>query len=127
MKGEIKRGVVFYTLVYGRKALEGELAELLEGILAEHTTEHWMDQLEAAGVVAGPICDMDQVYSDEQVLARDMLVELEDEELGKVKNIGVPVKLSATPGRIRHRGRRWGSTAGRCWWSTGTRRRRWRR
>ena len=47
---------------------------------------------------------MEQVYSDEQVLAREMLVELEDEELGKVKNIGVPVKLSATPGRIRHRG-----------------------
>ena len=87
-----------------RKAREAELAELLEGILSEHTTDHWMEQLDAAGVVAGPIYDMEQVYSDEQVLARQMLVELEDEEMGTVKNIGVPVKLSATPGRIRHRG-----------------------
>ena len=63
-----------------------------------------MEQLEAAGVVAGPIYDMEEVYSDQQVLAREMLVELEDAELGKVKNIGVPVKLSATPGQIRHRG-----------------------
>ena len=87
-----------------RKAREEELAELLEGILAEQTTDHWMEQLEAAGVVAGPIYDMEQVYSDEQVLAREMLVELQDEEIGTVKNIGVPVKLSATPARIRHRG-----------------------
>lgn len=87
-----------------RKAREGELAELLEGILSEHTTDYWMEQLESAGVVAGPIYDMAQVYTDEQVLARDMLVELKDDELGDLRNIGVPVKLSATPGRIRHRG-----------------------
>ena len=87
-----------------RKAREEELAELLEGIMGEHTTEHWMEQLEAAGVVAGPIYDMEQVYSNEQVLAREMMVEIDDDELGKIKNIGVPVKLSATPGRIRHRG-----------------------
>ena len=57
-----------------RKARETELAELLEGILSEHTTAHWMEQLEAAGVVAGPIYDMEQVYSDDQVLAREMKV-----------------------------------------------------
>ena len=87
-----------------RKAREAELAELLEGILAEHTTDYWMEQLESAGVVAGPIYDMAQVYSDEQVLAREMKVTLQDAELGELQNIGVPVKLSATPGRIRHRG-----------------------
>ncbi len=87
-----------------RKARETELAELLEGILTEHTTEYWMERLEAAGVVAGPIYDMAQVYADEQVLAREMLVELDDAELGRLKNIGVPVKLSATPGSIRRRG-----------------------
>ena len=87
-----------------RKAREVELAELLEDILMEHTTDYWMEQLEAAGVVAGPIYDMEQVYSDEQVLAREMRVTLDDEELGTLQNIGVPVKLSATPGSIRQRG-----------------------
>ena len=87
-----------------RKAREAELAEMLEDILAEHTTDYWMEQLESAGVVAGPIYDMAQVYADEQVLAREMKVTLEDDELGELQNIGVPVKLSATPGRIRHRG-----------------------
>ena len=60
--------------------------------------------MEAAGVVAGPIYDMAQVYANEQVLAREMKVTLEDEELGELQNIGVPVKLSETPGSIRSRG-----------------------
>ena len=55
-------------------------------------------------MVAGPIYDMEQVYSNEQVLAREMKVTLDDPELGEINHIGVPVKLSATPGSIRHRG-----------------------
>ena len=46
---------------------------------------------------------MDQVYKDPQVLARNMLVDLEDPDLGIVRNIGIPVKLSRTPGQIRTR------------------------
>ena len=54
-------------------------------------------------ILAGPIYNMEQVYQDPQVQARDMLVDLEDPELGTLHNIGIPVKLSKTPGRIRHR------------------------
>ncbi len=86
-----------------RKARESELAELLEGILSEHTTDYWMEHLESAGVVAGPILNMEQVYGNEQVLAREMKVALTDENGDEFNNIGVPVKLSATPGRIRQR------------------------
>ena len=93
-----------YKASNDRKAREGELAELLEGILVEHSTEYWMEQLQSAGVVAGPIYDMAQVYGDEQVLAREMKVTLADDEMGELQNIGIPVKLSATPGSIRHRG-----------------------
>ena len=87
-----------------RKARETELAELLEGILIERTTDYWMQRLESAGVVAGPIYDMAQVYANEQVLAREMKVTLKDDDLGDLQNIGLPVKLSETPGSIRSRG-----------------------
>lgn len=87
-----------------RKARETELAALLESILTQRTTAYWLERLEAADVVAGPIYDMAQVYADEQTLAREMLVTLEDPELGTLRNIGTPVKLSATPGSIRRRG-----------------------
>jgi crotonobetainyl-CoA:carnitine CoA-transferase CaiB-like acyl-CoA transferase len=46
---------------------------------------------------------MEQVYKNPQVLARKMLVDLEDPDIGTIHNIGIPVKLSATPGQIRTR------------------------
>ena len=92
-----------YQAPNDRKAREAELAELLEGILSQHTTDYWLERLAAAGVVAGPIYDMAQVYADPQAQARDMLVTLDDADLGQLPNIGVPVKLSATPGSVRRR------------------------
>ena len=86
-----------------RKKREVELAALLEETLTQKTTKEWLDLLGSAGVVAGPIYNMEQVYQDPQTHARDMRVELEDPELGTLHNIGIPVKLSATPGSIRRR------------------------
>jgi len=86
-----------------RKQREVELAEVLEETLSQQTTSAWLGLLEEAGVVAGPIYNMEQVYQDPQVQAREMLVDLEDPDLGTLHNIGIPVKLSATPGHIRHR------------------------
>ena len=88
---------------WDRKAREKELADLLEETFTTQDTEHWLELLDQAGVVAGPIYNMEQVYRDPQVLARDMLVDIEDPELGTIHNIGVPVKLSETPGKIRRR------------------------
>ena len=86
-----------------RKAREKELADLLEETLRTQPTAYWVDLLEEAGVPAGPIYNLDQMYNDPHVQARNMVVELEDPRLGSIKHIGVPVKLSGTPGSIRHR------------------------
>ena len=86
-----------------RKVRETELAELLESTLSRESTAYWLELLDKAGVVAGPIYNMEQVYHDPQVQAREMLIDLDDPELGILHNIGIPVKLSATPGRIRRR------------------------
>ena len=86
-----------------RKAREEELAALLEEIFSQQSTAYWLETLEKAGMVAGPINNIAQVYDDPQVIAREMKVDLEDPDLGTLHNIGIPVKLSATPGRIRLR------------------------
>ena len=86
-----------------RKEREGELAALLEETFTRESTSYWLEALEKVGMVAGPINDISQVYEDPQVIARDMKVELEDPDLGTIHNIGIPVKLSATPGRVRRR------------------------
>ena len=92
-----------FKLPGDRKAREAALAALLEETFSRESTAHWVDTLTAAGVVVGPIYDMEQVYQNPQVKAREMMVDMEDPELGTLHNIGVPVKLSETPGSIRRR------------------------
>ncbi|MEK7338241.1 MAG: CoA transferase [candidate division NC10 bacterium] len=76
------------------------LAAILEDVFQQDTTASWLSRLEQAGVPAGPIYSLAQVYEDPHVRAREMVVEIEHPVAGRVRNIGIPVKLSDTPGRI---------------------------
>jgi crotonobetainyl-CoA:carnitine CoA-transferase CaiB-like acyl-CoA transferase len=78
-----------------------ELAAELEKTFLTRPTGEWLAQLEAAGVPAGPIYDMAQVYADPHIQARSMMVEIDHPSAGRVRNIGIPVKMSETPGAIR--------------------------
>jgi crotonobetainyl-CoA:carnitine CoA-transferase CaiB-like acyl-CoA transferase len=77
-----------------------ELAAILEDVFQQDTTASWLSRLEQAGVPAGPIYSLAQVYEDPHVRAREMVVEIEHPVAGPVRHIGIPVKLSDTPGRI---------------------------
>ncbi|MCP4005262.1 MAG: CoA transferase [bacterium] len=84
----------------GRIANRLELSAEIEAALAEHSVEHWVDALNVAGVPAGPVLNLEQVFADPQVLARKLLHELPHPELGTFKTTGLPIKLSQTPGAI---------------------------
>mgnify|MGYP002525921569 CR=1 FL=1 len=77
-----------------------ELECLLYVIFIRHSTEDWVSRLEAAGVPAGPVLNVNQMHEDPHALARDMIVEVPHSRLGLVKTIGLPVKFSATPGKV---------------------------
>ena len=83
-----------------RMAEKDALADTLGETFAARPTGHWLRVLEEAGVPTGPINDLSQVYEDPQVLARDMVVELDHPTAGPTRNIGLPIKLSETPGRV---------------------------
>jgi crotonobetainyl-CoA:carnitine CoA-transferase CaiB-like acyl-CoA transferase len=82
-----------------REALSAEIEQVLAGA----DVAHWVERLCDAGVPAGPVLDLAQVFADPQVLAREMLVELPHPELGTFRTTGLPVKLSRSPGSIRRR------------------------
>ena len=65
------------------------------------TTAHWCSKLEAAGVPAGPVMNHVEALSDPHSLARDMVQEVEHTAAGRMKTLGIPVKLSRTGGAIR--------------------------
>jgi formyl-CoA transferase len=85
----------------GRVRHRVALAQELEASLAERDTEAWVDLLLGAGVPAAPIRDYRQSCADPHTLAREMVVEMDHPVEGRIRALGVPVKLSATPGRIR--------------------------
>jgi crotonobetainyl-CoA:carnitine CoA-transferase CaiB-like acyl-CoA transferase len=78
-----------------------QLAAALEETLVEHGTDHWVGVLLAAGVPVGPIHDYSEVVEDPHTLARGMVAEMEHPVEGTVRGLGIPVKLSGTPGTIR--------------------------
>ncbi len=79
-----------------REALEKDLEETFE----TRSTREWCEVLDASGVPAGPIYNMEQVWADEQVQARGMDVTLEHPKVGSIRNIGLAAKLYGSPGRI---------------------------
>ena len=78
-----------------------ELVTTLEATFTTRSTAQWLEALEKAGVPGGPINNIADVYADPQVQAREMMVEMEHPQAGRVRNIGIPVKLSETPGSVR--------------------------
>lgn len=84
-----------------RVAHRRELIKRLEEIFARQTTAVWMERLEAAGVPHGPILSVAEVFNHPQVHHRQMLVEVPHPTVGRIKQTGVPLKLSQTPGHIR--------------------------
>jgi formyl-CoA transferase len=77
-----------------RMANRSELVRELD--LSGRTTDEWVETLIEAGVPCGPIHDYRQVFEDEHTQAREMEVQLDG-----VRMLGIPVKLSGTPGTIR--------------------------
>ncbi|MGH3087727.1 MAG: CaiB/BaiF CoA transferase family protein [Rubrobacteraceae bacterium] len=91
-----------FTTNDDRMRNRAELAEELEKTLKNKTTDEWMELFNEAGFPAGPIFNYKQVFEDEHTRARNMMVEMDHPVEGKVKGLGIPVKLSETPGEIRH-------------------------
>ena len=77
-----------------------ELFPILAEIMRQRSTEQWVTALEEIGVPCGPVNTVDKVATDPQVLAREMIVEVEHEVTGTVGIPGIPIKLSETPGRV---------------------------
>jgi formyl-CoA transferase len=77
------------------------LAAELESVLTGRDSAEWETALLAAGVPCGPIRDYEQVARDPHTLARVMVVTMQHPVEGEIRGLGLPLKLSGTPGEIR--------------------------
>jgi crotonobetainyl-CoA:carnitine CoA-transferase CaiB-like acyl-CoA transferase len=72
----------------------------IERTTAKEARAHWLARLDHAGVPAGPINTYPEALADPHALVRDMVVDLDHPGAGPIKALGVPVKLSDTPGAV---------------------------
>lgn len=79
-----------------------ELKKILEQIFMTRDCDEWIKDIEAAGIPCGPINNIGDVVSHPQILARDMITQVEHPLAGLIKMAGIPIKLSRTPGAIDH-------------------------
>ncbi len=84
-----------------RVAHRAELNALLAPLFRTRTSAEWVAFLNQHGVPSGPIANLAEVFADPQILHEEMLVTMPHPVHGTVKLIGLPIKLSETPGRIR--------------------------
>ena len=79
----------------------GALKPILAERLKTRTRAEWLAALTAEGVPCGSVRDVGEVLEDPHLHARDMVQSVDHPALGKVRVLGVPMKLSDTPGAVR--------------------------
>ncbi len=82
--------------VAGREELEAEIQKTLSG----KTRAEWGEIISRAGVPCGPVKTLAELCADPQIRHREMVVEVNHAATGALKMMGIPVKLSDTPGAV---------------------------
>jgi crotonobetainyl-CoA:carnitine CoA-transferase CaiB-like acyl-CoA transferase len=78
-----------------------EIKQAFGEIFKTKTRDEWFALLTQNDICVAKVYDLDETSGDPHLRARDMIVEVEHPEAGQVKQVGIAVKLSATPGQIR--------------------------
>ena len=84
-----------------RPAHSDEINAILDEKFVEKTTAEWIEILEPQRVLCAEINTFDQAAEDPQVLANDMVVEMQHGQLGRVRLLGTPIRLYGTPSSLR--------------------------
>ncbi len=90
-----------FTTNAGRVQNRQQLIPLLDELFARHEIAYWLSMLEAIGVPGGRINTIDQVMSDPQVRARQMVIEVAHPSAGLVKMVASPLNIPTAPPVVR--------------------------
>ena len=70
---------------------------ILEPVFTQKNAKEWVDILENAKVPCSPINNIEDVMKQKQILARNMLIDVDDKQAGKIKIAGNPLKMCSVP------------------------------
>ena len=89
-----------FATVADRRKNQNEMWALITKFASNHTKREFMAILNPLDVPCGPIMSTEDLANDEHIRGRDMYVELDHPTRGKWWNVGMPIKLSASPAKI---------------------------
>ena len=78
-----------------------ELISQMNAFTVTRSTQEWISDLETVGVPCGPINNLEQVFADPHVKARQIHQQLEHPSMGTVSSVASPIRLSETPVQYR--------------------------
>ena len=80
------------------------IVPLIREIIKKKPSKYWLKGLESRGVSCGPINRLDEVFADEQVIAREMQLKMDHPATGKrpIDLIASPIRMSETPTSYRY-------------------------
>lgn len=82
----------------------GEISSVLKQRFLMKTSQEWFDILSQADVPVSLVNTLDELASDPQVKYRQMILEVNTPDIGKIRQVGISIKLSDTPGSVRNTG-----------------------
>jgi formyl-CoA transferase len=90
-----------FTTNAQRQAARAELTQEIERRLDNDSREAWLERLEQHGIPAGPIMDLREAFSSPLATDREMRVEIDHPEVGRISQVGAPWKLDGRSSPIR--------------------------
>lgn len=82
-------------------AEQEEMKAEVQAIIRTKTLEEWTSILEPVDACVTPVLTYEEMENHPQIKAREMIQTIEDDVDGPIKHIGIPIKLSKSPGKIR--------------------------
>ena len=89
-----------FAKIADRRKNQNEMWKIITGFAKDYTKREFMAILNPLDVPCGPIMSTEDLATDEHILGRQMYVELDHPQRGKWWNVGMPIKLSASPAKI---------------------------
>lgn len=78
------------------------LFPIIQEEIGKRESAHWLKLFEEGGIPSGPILSVEEALTQPQTLAREMVATVDHRTLGNIKQTGIPIKLSETPGEIKN-------------------------
>jgi crotonobetainyl-CoA:carnitine CoA-transferase CaiB-like acyl-CoA transferase len=91
-----------FASMQGRSENSAELVSLLDKAFQKQSRDYWLEQFAGRDIPSAPVNDYDDLCKDPQVAANDYIAEVEHPVAGPVREVGVPIKMSKTPGSVKH-------------------------